>query len=60
MTVLYFLMIFAYVGCEQGTSFWMSQFLHGYHGFNPDVEGATAVSRFWGLMTIGCLAGMLR
>lgn len=57
--VLYFLMIFAYVGCEQGTSVWMSQFLSTYHGFNPDVQGATAVSRFWGLMTIGCLGGML-
>lgn len=59
VTVLYFLMIFAYVGCEQGTSVWMSQFLSTYHGFNPDVQGASAVSRFWGLMTVGCLAGML-
>ncbi len=59
VTVLYFLMIFTYVGCEQGTSVWMSQFLSTYHGFNADVQGATAVSRFWGLMTLGCLVGML-
>ena len=59
VTVLYFLMIFAYVGCEQGTSVWMSQFLSTYHGFNPEVQGASAVSRFWGLMTVGCLVGML-
>jgi fucose permease len=59
VTVLYFLMIFAYVGCEQGTSYWMSQFLSTYHGFNPEVQGATAVAYFWGLMTLGCLAGML-
>jgi MFS transporter, FHS family, L-fucose permease len=59
VTVLYFLMIFAYVGCEQGSSVWMSQFLSTYHGFNADVQGASAVAYFWGLMTVGCLAGML-
>lgn len=59
VTVLYFLMIFAYVGCEQGTSVWMSRFLGTYHGFNPEVQGASAVAYFWGLMTIGCLIGML-
>jgi MFS transporter, FHS family, L-fucose permease len=59
VTVLYFLMIFAYVGCEQGTSVWMSRFLATYHGFNPEVQGASAVAYFWGLMTIGCLIGML-
>jgi fucose permease len=59
VVVMYFLMIFAYVGCEQGTSFWMSRFLATYHGFNPEVQGASAVANFWLLMTIGCLAGML-
>ncbi|MGH8254225.1 MAG: sugar MFS transporter [Steroidobacteraceae bacterium] len=59
VTVLYFLMIFAYVGCEQGTSVWMSRFLGTYHGFNPEVQGASAVAYFWGLMTIGCFIGML-
>jgi MFS transporter, FHS family, L-fucose permease len=56
---LYFLAIVAYVGCEQGTANWMSQFLFRYHGYNPDVQGARAVSGFWGLMTLGCLFGML-
>ena len=59
VTLLYFLMIFAYVGCEQGTSVWMSRFLSTYHGFDPEVQGASAVAYFWGLMTIGCLIGML-
>jgi fucose permease len=55
----YFLCIVAYVGSEQGTADWMSEFLHRYHGFDPHVAGAGAVSNFWGLMTVGCLAGML-
>ncbi len=54
---LYFLAIFAYVGCEQGTANWMSQFLSHYHGYDPHTVGARAVSWFWGLMTCGCFAG---
>jgi len=54
----YFLCIVAYVGSEQGTADWMSEFLHRYHGYDPHVTGAGAVSNFWGLMTVGCLAGM--
>jgi FHS family L-fucose permease-like MFS transporter len=56
---LYFAAMFAYVGCEQGTADWMSSFLHRYHGLDPHTGGATAVSWFWGLMTAGCLIGML-
>lgn len=56
---LYFLAIFAYVGCEQGSANWISQFLSQYHGFDPHTTGARAVSWFWGLMTSGCLAGVL-
>ncbi len=56
---LYFLAIFSYVGCEQGTSNWLSQFLSQYHGCDPHTTGARAVSWFWGLMTIGCLAGVI-
>jgi len=56
---LYFLAIFAYVGCEQGTANWLSQFLSQYHHFDPHTTGARAVSWFWGLMTSGCLAGVL-
>jgi FHS family L-fucose permease-like MFS transporter len=55
---LFFLSVFAYVGCEQGTANWMSEFLARYHGFDPHTTGATAVSSFWGLMTTGCFIGM--
>lgn len=54
---LYFLSIFAYVGCEQGTANWISQFLSHYHGYDPHTVGARAVSWFWGLMTFGCFTG---
>jgi fucose permease len=56
---LYFVAMFAYVGCEQGTADWMSSFLRQYHGFDPHTTGAAAVSWFWGLLTGGCLVGML-
>lgn len=56
---LYLLSIVAYVGCEQGTADWMSQFLYRYHGINPHTDGAAAVGYFWGLLTVGCLIGML-
>ena len=59
VTWLYFLAIVAYVGCEQGSADWMSQFLYRYHGFDPHSRGASAVSYFWGLLTAGCLGGML-
>jgi FHS family L-fucose permease-like MFS transporter len=56
---MYFLAMFAYIGCEQGTADWISNFLYQYHGFDPHTTGATAVSWFWGLLTAGCLVGML-
>jgi FHS family L-fucose permease-like MFS transporter len=56
---MYFIAMLAYVGCEQGTANWMSKFLAQYHGFDPHTTGAAAVSWFWGLMTAGCLVGML-
>jgi MFS transporter, FHS family, L-fucose permease len=59
VTWRYFIAIFAYVGCEQGTADWMSEFLSRYHGFDPHVVGARAVSYFWGLLTAGCLVGMI-
>ena len=55
---MYFVAMFAYVGCEQGTADWMSEFLAQYHGFDPHTTGASVVSWFWGLLTIGCLIGM--
>jgi fucose permease len=57
--LLFFVGIFAYVGLEQGVANWISKFLQTYHGVNPQVEGATVVSHFWGLMTAGCLLGLL-
>jgi len=57
--ILYFLGIMAYVGTEQGLANWMSKFLNAYHGFSPEVEGASAIAWFWGLMSIGCLLGLL-
>jgi fucose permease len=58
VVVAYFIALFCYVGTEQGVSYWMSEFLHRYHGFNPDTEGATAVSYFWGLMMAGGILGL--
>jgi fucose permease len=55
---LYFVAIFAYLGCEQGTSDWISRFLSQYHGFDPHTTGALAVSWFWGLLSAGCFLGM--
>jgi FHS family L-fucose permease-like MFS transporter len=57
--ILFFIGIFAYVATEQGTANWISQFLLIYHRFDPQLVGAKAVSWFWGMMTIGCLLGLL-
>lgn len=57
--VLFALGIVAYVGAEASLSNWMSQFLETYHGYSPTVEGAEAVSRFWGLMSVGCIVGLI-
>ncbi|HLO59496.1 MAG TPA: MFS transporter [Bacteroidales bacterium] len=56
--ILFFIGLFAYVGTEQGISYWISKFLQTYHGLDPDIQGAHAVSYFWGLMTVGCFLGM--
>lgn len=55
----FFLGIVAYVGTEQSLANWMSEFLKRYHGANPDTIGINAVAWFWGLMTIGCLLGLI-
>ncbi|TAI49774.1 MFS transporter [Flagellimonas allohymeniacidonis] len=57
--IFFFLGIFAYVGVEQGISFWISKFLYQYHGFDFETVGAKAVANFWGLMTIGGLVGLV-
>jgi len=56
---LFFLGIIAYVGTEQSLADWMSQFLSTYHHFDPAKEGAHAVGSFWGLMSIGCVLGLV-
>jgi MFS transporter, FHS family, L-fucose permease len=58
MVWMFFFCVFAYVGSEQGTADWTSKFLSVYHGYDPHTTGATAVSWFWGLLTIGCFIGM--
>ena len=58
MVWAFFLSVFAYVGCEQGTANWISKFLSVYHGYDPHTTGASAVSWFWGLLTVGCFIGM--
>lgn len=57
--ILFFIGIFAYVGTEQGVANWISKFLATYHGFDPQTTGADAVSYFWGLLTAGCLLGLV-
>ena len=57
--VLFFLGIFAYVGTEQGVSFWISKFLKTYHGYDPQTVGAHRVAWFWLLMTIGGVLGLV-
>ncbi|HEY4652895.1 MAG TPA: MFS transporter, partial [Cyclobacteriaceae bacterium] len=57
--ILYFIGIFCYVGSEQGIANWASKFLQEYHGIDPATKGASVISYFWGLMTVGCLLGLL-
>ncbi|GAB3257590.1 sugar MFS transporter [Larkinella harenae] len=56
---LFFAGIFSYVGTEQGIANWTSQFLQTYHGVDPATTGASVIAYFWGLLTIGCLLGLL-
>ncbi len=57
--LLFFLGIFAYVGSEQGISYWMSKFLADYHGVDYETVGANAVANYWGLMTLGGVLGLV-
>lgn len=59
MVVLYFIGMICYVGSEQGTANWISQFLSTYHGIDPQTTGANTVAYFWGLMTAGGVLGLL-
>jgi fucose permease len=57
--ILFFFGLLAYVGTEQGISYWLTKFLQTYHNVDPEAQGAKALSNFWGLMTVGCLLGLL-
>ncbi|MFO7447166.1 MAG: sugar MFS transporter [Ignavibacteriaceae bacterium] len=57
--ILYFIGIFAYVGTEQGIANWISEFLSKYHGYDPQTTGADTVSYYWGLLTVGCVLGLV-
>ncbi len=57
--ILFFLGIFAYVGIEQGIANWISEFLRTYHGIKPETGGAATVGLFWGMMTVGCILGLV-
>ena len=57
--ILFFIGIFAYVGTEQGIANWTSKFLQMYHDVDPATKGADAISYFWGLLTVGCVLGLL-
>lgn len=56
--ILFFLGIFCYVGSEQGVANWISQFLSVYHQYDPQTTGATVISFFWGMMTVGTFVGL--
>lgn len=57
--ILFFFGIFCYVATEQSLANWMSEFLSQYHGIDPQTQGASAVSWFWGSMTIGAVLGLI-
>lgn len=57
--ILFFIGIFCYVGTEQGIANWTSKFLEVYHGQDPSTTGAHIIAYFWGLMTLGCVAGLI-
>lgn len=59
VVILFFIGIFAYVGTEQGVSYWLSKFLYTYHNYDPLTVGASIVGWFWGMMSIGCLIGLI-
>src|SRR6266481_3056004 len=56
---LYFIAIFGYIGCEQGTAGWISTFPYPPHGFDPQATGPDAVSWIWRLLPRERVAAML-
>jgi len=56
--ILFFIGIAAYVGTEQGVANAISLFLERYHGLDPLTVGASTVSDFWLMLTLGCFLGL--
>lgn len=56
--ILFFIGIAAYVGTEQGVANVISIFLQRYHGLDPLTVGASTVSNFWLMLTLGCFLGL--
>ncbi len=56
--ILFFIGIAAYVGTEQGVANAISIFLQRYHGLDPLTVGASTVSNFWLMLTLGCFLGL--
>ena len=56
---LFFLGILCYTATEQGVANWISKFLMDYHSLDPQTTGASVVGQFWGLMSIGCIVGLV-
>jgi MFS transporter, FHS family, L-fucose permease len=57
--IFYFFSLVAYTSCEQGIAAWMSKFFQDYHRLDPQSEGASILSLYWLLLTLGCFGGML-
>ena len=57
--ILYFFSLMIYLSGEQGIAAWMSKYFQDYHGLDPLTEGASRLSLYWLLLTVGCLGGML-
>jgi len=57
--IFYFIALLAYASCEQGIANWMSQYFQDYHELDPQTEGASILSWYWLLLTVGCFGGML-
>jgi fucose permease len=57
--ILFFIAIVAYVATEQGVANAISIFLARYHAVDPLTVGASTVSNFWLMLTIGCLLGLV-
>jgi fucose permease len=56
--ILFFIGIAAYVATEQGVANVISLYLERYHGLDPLTVGASTVSDFWLMLTLGCFLGL--